>query len=161
MSHKGHKGHKGKREEINLKYNELDILKDEASEALKLARRNGETKITLTRNEGGKPIEITENDGWEEIKYLGKKTECYAILQEKYPAVFEATDKQIAKAKEIDDFVQVNIGIKYDRMTLRDILNVSLAVFESAYDSKRNKIYCDECKNLPEGEVVAGHDHRG
>jgi hypothetical protein len=110
-------------------YDELDVLAEQTSNAIKNSKLNLENQIEITRVGEKKPITISEKLAWDEVRLLGKNTECYPVLAEKYPECFELSAKHQAKADEINEFAIKTFEITSStRMTLRDILKITLAV---------------------------------
>ncbi len=115
---------RGAIERINQLYGELDVLAELSSDAIKLAQTNKDIRKLKVTRDTGKVVEITEAVAWEEIKYLGAKSEAYAIMKTTYPDVFEKADNHQKKVKEIDNFTLAELGIHFDKVTMRDIVNV-------------------------------------
>ena len=93
------------------------------SELLKTAQNNRQNLMLVVR-EDGTQTEINEDAAWEEIKYLGMSTECYAIMKDKYPEAFAASEEHSAKVKEMSDFTLKNFGIRHDRVRISDIMRI-------------------------------------
>lgn len=97
-------------------FEELDKINIEASEEINKAKEGSVKKIAkVTR--AGKEVEITEKDLWEEI-WNGANTDARDILKEKYPKVFELSEKAEQQAQEI----QKELATKYDLPTNRQNL---------------------------------------
>lgn len=108
-------------------YLELDILKEEASDAIKLAKLNKEKESEITRKDGKKQT-IKQQLLWDEVRVVGDQTEAYDFLRGLYPLAFEKSEAVSAKAHEVDDFCMVQFGIHADRMTVRDIIKLIKAL---------------------------------
>src|SRR5690606_31154452 len=104
-------------------YDELDALQTEANDAINLAKQNEENVISVVRK-NGETQNIKESDAWEEIWVLGNQTESYGVMAEKYPEAFEKSTLATEKANEVDTFTFAEIGIKSNKVTLRDILRL-------------------------------------
>lgn len=110
-------------ETLNQLYNELDALKEEATDVINFAKSHKDEEVEITRKDG-KVTKIKELLLWDEVRILGDQTEGYDFLKAKYPDAFEASEKVSAKANEIDMFTLKELGVHADRMTVRDILNL-------------------------------------
>lgn len=108
---------------LNQLYNELDALKEEATDVINLAKSHKDEEVEITRKDG-KVTKIKELLLWDEVRILGGETEAYEFLKAKYPDAFEASEKVGAKANEIDIFTLKELGVHADRMTVRDILKL-------------------------------------
>lgn len=113
---------RGDIERLNQLYNELDVLAENESEALKMAKLNKGNIIQVKRSD--KTEDITEGQAWEEIRLLGEKADPYKFMSEKYPDVFRMSDEHIKKVKEIDTFTTSTLGVDFRRITIRDIVNL-------------------------------------
>lgn len=112
-------------------YLELDTLKEEASDAIKLAKQFKDEEVEITRKEG-KTIKIKEALLWDEVRVLGDQTEGYEFLKGKYPKAFELSEAVSAKAHEIDTFTMVQFGIHADRITIRDLIKLIVMFTQKA-----------------------------
>ncbi|MFA5050967.1 MAG: hypothetical protein WC499_02530 [Patescibacteria group bacterium] len=121
---------RAKIENVNKLYDELDIVADALDIEIKNAKQTQGNLILIKRKQGGKEIEISEKLAWEEIRLLGAQSECYNALKGRYPAVFEKMDAHLAKIKEIDTYTQAEIGIRFNAMTVRDVINLVVAVVD-------------------------------
>lgn len=108
---------------LNQLYLELDVLKEEASDAIKLAKQHKDKEIEVTRKDGKKQT-LKESLLWDEVRVLGDNTEGYDLLKAKYPKAFETSEAVSAKAHEIDTFTLAQLGVHADRVTIRDIIKL-------------------------------------
>jgi urocanate hydratase len=108
---------------LNELYAEIDLLKETASDAIKLAKANKENEIEITRKDG-KVSTVKEQLLWDEVRIVGDATEAYELLKGKYPTAFSTSEEVSKKALEIDNFALAYFGVHADRITLRDIINL-------------------------------------
>jgi len=98
-----------------------------ASEKLKTVQSQfGQHPIKIDRD--GKITTVTQMNLWQEVFYGSK--EAREILEEKYPDVFLAYDKENELGQELQVFVLKNFGIDYKKMVFSDYIMLMLAVVE-------------------------------
>lgn len=114
---------KDKIEALRKLYLEIDLLTDEVSEAIKTAKQ-GQGQLILIKRRDGKEQEIAEKLAWEEIRLLGQNTEAWEPMKARYPKVFELSEAQRLKAKELNDFTMSAFGLVADQVRLGDIFQV-------------------------------------
>lgn len=118
-----------KLEGLRKLYLEIDLLTDQVSEAIKEAKQFQGNNMLIKRRDG-KEVEISEKNAWEEIRLLGSATECYEVMKGKYPKVFDMSEAQRAKAKELNDFTMTAFGLVSDQVRLGDIFQVVEAMVD-------------------------------
>lgn len=123
---------KEKIEELVKLEEELDKVKKEASSKLKSAKSNKKQTHELERD--GEKVEISESDLWDEVFRLGIKCQAGEILQEKYPEVFEAYEKQKEKSKEVDSFFVDKFGFPFAEITPSRLIKLVEAIIEYKND---------------------------
>jgi len=100
-----------------------DMLKD-------VKARNGENKITVNDEQEGGKRKIKEKDAWQEVYHLGNQAEPYDALKEKYPKLFEESDKESKFAKEYQSYVQEAFNTNYRKMKFSDLVRVVLGIVD-------------------------------
>jgi hypothetical protein len=115
-------------EQLYRHYDELDVLEQQASAAIKVAQEHKNEEITIAQE--GKSVTVREKDLWDETWTLGPACEAGALLREKYPDAFEISDRHAAKAQELREFTVAKLGIDYRAMKLSDILRLVEGVIE-------------------------------
>lgn len=124
-------------QELTKIYADLEALNRESSDLYLNAKDTGkDNKVTIKRD--GKEVEVTEGALWEEIRYIGKKSEGYEILKAKYPKVFEVSEKQNKKAQELSIYCHANLNIDPIKLRLIDIINIARAVRPSLIERITN-----------------------
>jgi hypothetical protein len=103
-------------------FDEFEVLKTQASEALAVAKLNSELEIFITRD--GKVSTVKEKDLWDEVWHLGAFSDAGEILNEKYPSVFEANRKAEAKKQEFQAFAKERWNIDPFGVSLSGIIRL-------------------------------------
>lgn len=112
--------------ELNAK---LDETKELSSELLRTAQDRFKHRTHKLVREG-KEIELTEKVLWEEVFYIGVKSEAGQLLAQHHPEVFEAYREQDKAAIEFKKFAAVELGFDPTRMTLSEYLKITENLFE-------------------------------
>lgn len=121
--------------ELTDKVNET---KEKASELLRTAQdRAGQNVHKIERN--GKEVELTEKVLWEEVFYIGLKSQAGQLLQTIHPEVFEAYAEQDRAAAELKKFGVVELGFDPTRLTLSDYLEITEQLFKMMFEEEMNK----------------------
>jgi uncharacterized protein YaaN involved in tellurite resistance len=107
---------------------ELEELKSTASDLLAGAKTTKEAEHEIERD--GEKITVTEKDLWEEVFRLGKNCQAGELLQKEYPQVFEAYEKQEAKAKEIDELFVKEFGFQFAKITPSRLIKFVEAIID-------------------------------
>ena len=107
----------------------VDTAAETASELLRTAQDRFKMRTHKLKRDG-KEIELTEKVLWEEVFYIGLKSEAGQLLQTFHPEVFEAYGAQDRAAVELKKFSIVELGFDCTRLTLSDYLEVTENLFE-------------------------------
>lgn len=100
-----------------------------ASELLRTAQdRHGARVHKITRD--GKEIELKEKVLWDEVFYIGRKSQAGQFLEQLHPEVFQAYSAQDQAAAELKKFGVVELGFDPTRLTLSDYLEITEQLFE-------------------------------
>jgi hypothetical protein len=84
----------------------------------------------------GKVVDVPESALWDEIYHLGQTSEAYQFLKDKYPHVFEKTDRYEKKVLEISQFSVAELGVDAIRMRLSDIIRIVEGVVDYKLGNK-------------------------
>jgi hypothetical protein len=114
---------------LNNLYDDLEKIKEELNTAHKHSKEFKNNIIRIKRRSGDE-VEIKEEVAWHEIYQLGKATECYEVMKNKYPVVFGKTDEYDSKVVEISAFVATEFNISHREITVRDIFKMVDAYLE-------------------------------
>lgn len=124
-------------------YEELDTLTERSSNLIKEAKHNSGNPISVTR-ESGETVEVAESTLWDEIRYLGDKTEGFAVLQAKYPDAFSASDAVNKQLEEIQKYTIAELGIDALQLKLSDIMRVVEGIVEYKLNERKTATTGDE-----------------
>lgn len=111
---------------------EFDELQRKASEALVNAKAAQEQEISISRN--GKHQVVREKDLWDEIWHNVEDDTAKTVLREKYPQVFELSEKTEEKKEHLKQFAMEKWEINPLAMSLSDIFRIAEAVYEMKQD---------------------------
>lgn len=104
---------------------QLRTVQDQFSQRLISIKRDGMIK------------KVKEKALWDEIRYLGLKSEAGETMKAKYPDVFDSHEKHQKAVEEARAFVMRNMGFNFTQMTLSDYIKLTLALIE--YDRNKNR----------------------
>lgn len=106
-------------EKLQTIYDEIESLKTQESEALKVAQEGAaEKKITLREQE------ITQDLAWYEVMNLGSDCEAGTALKAIYPEVFEASTQTQAKFDELKKYAQEHFQVDPTKMSMLDVIKL-------------------------------------
>lgn len=103
-------------------HREFKTLSEQASEAIKNAKLNGENEITIARD--AQPVVVREKDLWDEVWNLGGGCDAGKILSEKYPEAFDLSRKTEEKKQELKKYALAEWNIDPLAMSLSDIIRI-------------------------------------
>ena len=85
-----------------------------------------------------KEIDVKENQMWDEL-LAGTPQDTFStnILKEKYPKVFELQDQINKTIKNLDGYLQSELGISYNGVTVGDIIDLVEAVVDQKINEKK------------------------
>lgn len=108
-------------------YDELDALKEQASDAIKAAQDFQGNRVLINRTGGGQQ-EVTEKMLWDEVWNLSADSDAGRFLRKKYPEAFERSDEANKKAVELREFTLGELGIDAQQIKLSDIIKLTQAL---------------------------------
>jgi hypothetical protein len=111
-------------EKLITLYDNFKKAEEEASNELSKAMMNKNRRIKY-KNEN-----LEESVLWEEIRYSGQNGEANKILKEKYPLMFEKAESQEKTKAEYKEYCIKEIEIDPTRLTLSDIIKLTLALVD-------------------------------
>lgn len=117
-------------------YDELEVIKNEANEALIHAKSFGDMEVEVIRKDG-RADKVKEKLLWDEIWILGNRSEGYAVLKQKYPAAFGKTEELNKKAKDIDTYSLRELGISTEKIKISDIIKLVEAIVDYKLDGNK------------------------
>lgn len=116
-------------------YQENEDLGSGYADSRAVAKESEQNKIKVKRKDG-QELEVTEGDLWKEIKYLGRETEGYEVLKQKYPKAFDLGEAQQAKAKEIEEYGIRELGINPFKLRIIDFINLVEMIIDYREEQK-------------------------
>lgn len=100
-------------------------------------KKNGDNKIKVKQelkdkdgNKKEREVKLKEKEIWKEIYHIGEAANGYDELREKYPKLFEMSDKSKELAKKYQSYVYETFGVDYKKMKFTDLVKVSKAMMK-------------------------------
>lgn len=119
-------------------YDELDALREAASDAIKAAKEQQDKRVTITRRDGTKQ-EVTEKMLWEEVWNLSADSEAGAHLRQAYPDAFEKSEAAERKVAELRAFTLAELGIDAQQLKLSDIVRIVDALVDYKLNERQDR----------------------
>jgi hypothetical protein len=108
---------------------EISKLKEDVSNRLNEVKRDfGDEDIEVKDEQKGGTRKIKQKDAWEEVWHLGESAEAYKALKEKYPKLFELSEKRKDKIKEMREFTIKEFGTDYSNMTFSEMIQLIIGI---------------------------------
>ena len=120
---------KSKIEKLLKLDSELKDTREKVSIRLNEIKQNfGDEDIEVKDEQKGGTRTIKQKDAWQEVWHLGSSAETYKALKEKYPELFELSEKEKDKAVELREFTLKEFRTDYTKMTFSEMIQIIIGI---------------------------------